>query len=49
MTYDARITAKGLWRLADPIFQLVFARVGARAVPEIRRVLGASSLDAGSP
>lgn len=42
VTYDARIAAKGLWRLADPIFQLVFTRVGARAVPEIRRFLAAS-------
>ena len=42
VTYDARIAATGLWRLADPIFQLVFTRVGARAMPEIRRFLDAS-------
>ncbi len=40
VTYDARIVPKGLWRLADPIFHLVFTRLGGRAVPEIRRFLG---------
>jgi hypothetical protein len=40
VTYDARIAPKGLWRLADPIFQLIFTRLGARAVPEIRTFLG---------
>jgi hypothetical protein len=40
VTYDARIVPKGFWRLADPIFQLIFTRLGARAVPEIRRFLG---------
>lgn len=39
VTYDARIAPTGLWRLADPIFQLVFSRVGARAVPHIRAYL----------
>ena len=42
VTYDARIVPKGLWRLADPIFQLIFTRLGARAVPEIRRFLGST-------
>jgi hypothetical protein len=39
VTYDARIVPSGIWRLADPIFQLVFARTGARAVPLIRKYL----------
>jgi hypothetical protein len=39
VTYDARIAAKGVWRLIDPIVQLVFSRIGARAVPRIRAFL----------
>jgi len=39
VTYDARIAPTGIWRLADPIFQLVFSRIGARAVPHIRAYL----------
>jgi hypothetical protein len=41
VTYDARIVPKGIWKLANPVFQLVFARIGARAVPLIRRYLDA--------
>lgn len=41
VTYDARILPRGIWKLANPIFQLVFARIGARAVPLIRRYLAA--------
>jgi hypothetical protein len=40
VAYDARIVPKGVWRLADPIFHLIFTRLGARAVPEIRAFLG---------
>lgn len=32
VTYDARILPRGIWRLADPIFHLIFSRVGARAI-----------------
>jgi hypothetical protein len=39
VTYDARIAPKGVWRLADPIFHLIFTRLGARAVPGIRAFL----------
>ena len=39
VTYDARIAPNGVWRLADPIFHLIFTRLGARAVPEIRAFL----------
>lgn len=39
VTYDARIAPKGAWRLADPIFHLIFTRLGARAVPAIRTFL----------
>lgn len=42
VTYDARIVPKGVWRLADPIFQLIFTRLGARAVPAIRTFLGST-------
>lgn len=40
VTYDACIAPRGLWRLADPIFHLIFTRLGARAVPGIRTFLG---------
>jgi hypothetical protein len=43
VTYDARIVPKGLWRLADPVFHLIFTRLGARAMPGIRAFLGAAS------
>ena len=39
VTYDARILPKGIWKLANPVFHLVFARIGGRAVPLIRRYL----------
>ena len=42
VTYDARILPTGIWKLANPVFQLVFARIGARAVPLMRRYLDAA-------
>ena len=39
VTYLARIRPHGLWRLADPVFTVVFRRIGARAIPGLRRYL----------
>lgn len=39
VTYDARIVPSGVWRLAEPLFQLVFRRIGAQAVGPLHRYL----------
>ena len=39
VTYDARILPRGVWRLADPVFKVVFGRIGARATPGLERYL----------
>lgn len=39
VTYDARILAGGIWRLADPMFAMLFRRIGARAIPGLERYL----------
>ncbi len=39
-TYDASLEPKGLLRLADPIFGLLFKRLGDNAATGLRRVLG---------
>lgn len=41
VTYDARIIPTGLWKLADPVFQVIFRRVGRRAVEPLTRYLSA--------
>jgi hypothetical protein len=39
VTYDARLVFKGLSRLADPVMQLVFNRVGRKADASLRTQL----------
>jgi hypothetical protein len=39
VTYDAVLEFRGLGRLADPLMQLVFNRVGRRAAARLREVL----------
>lgn len=39
VTYDARLVFKGMARLADPIMQLVFNRVGRKADASLRTQL----------
>ncbi len=39
VTYVARICPRGIWRLADPVFTIVFRRIGARAIPGLERYL----------
>ena len=39
VTYDARILPKGFWRIAEPIFQMIFGRVGSRAIIPLSRFL----------
>jgi Polyketide cyclase / dehydrase and lipid transport len=39
VTYDARLVFKGLARLADPLMQLVFNRVGRKADASLRTQL----------
>jgi hypothetical protein len=39
VTYDALLQFGGLGRLADPLMQLVFNRVGGRAAARLREVL----------
>lgn len=41
VTYEARIIPSGVWRLAAPILQLIFTRIGAKALPGMRRYLDA--------
>lgn len=43
VTYLARIHPRGLWRLADPVFTIVFRRIGARATPGLERYLDGHS------
>jgi hypothetical protein len=40
MTYDARLTLKGPLRIVDPVFGLLFKRLGDRAAAGLRRTLG---------
>lgn len=42
MTYDARLTLKGIARLFDPVFGLAFKRLGDNAAAGLRRELGAT-------
>jgi hypothetical protein len=37
--YDALLAFEGVGRLLDPVMQLVFARVGAKAAAGLARVL----------
>ncbi|HEX6228048.1 MAG TPA: SRPBCC family protein [Solirubrobacterales bacterium] len=39
MTYEAKLTLKGILRLADPIFGLAFKRLGDKAAAGLRREL----------
>jgi hypothetical protein len=39
VTYDARLDFSGPARLADPLMQLVFNRVGRKAEARLREVL----------
>lgn len=39
VTYDARITPKGIWKLANPLFQVIFGRIGAKVVEPLTRYL----------
>ncbi len=39
MTYDAVLAFGGLGRLADPLMQVVFNRVGRKAEARLREVL----------
>jgi hypothetical protein len=39
VTYDAMLTFSGLGRLADPLMQVVFNRVGRKAEARLREVL----------
>lgn len=39
VTYDARIFARGAWRLADPIFQVIFRRIGRRVIAPLTTFL----------
>ncbi len=41
VTYDAQLTLKGAFRLADPLLALAFKRVGDRALAGMRAKLGA--------
>ncbi len=41
VTYDARITPKGVWKLANPVFQVIFGRIGAKVVEPLTRYLSA--------
>ena len=40
MTYEARLTLKGVMRLVDPLFGLAFKRLGDNAAAGLRRELG---------
>ena len=44
VTYDARILPKGFWRIAEPIFQLIFGKVGARAIIPLSRFLDGTAV-----
>ncbi|HNH86788.1 MAG TPA: hypothetical protein PLE93_06785, partial [Solirubrobacterales bacterium] len=39
--YDARILTNGLAKVIDPLFSLIFKRVGDRAAASLRKALGA--------
>ena len=41
VTYDAVISPRGIWKLAAPILQRVFTRIGAKAIPGLRSYLDA--------
>ena len=41
VTYDANVKPKGLARILDPVFGLIFKRVGDKAVVGLRRELDA--------
>lgn len=41
ITYDAQLTLKGAFKLADPLLGLAFRQVGDRALAGMRRTLGA--------
>ncbi len=40
ITYDADLALKGPYKLANPLLQLAFKRVGARALAGLRKTLG---------
>ena len=44
VTYDARILPKGFWRIAEPIFQMIFGKVGARAIIPLSRFLDGTAV-----
>ncbi len=41
VVYDAQLDAKGIWRLADPLFAIIFRRIGDRAATGLRAGLAA--------
>lgn len=41
LDYDAQIKTSGLGRILDPVFSLIFKRVGDRAAASLRKALGA--------
>ena len=41
ITYDADLALKGPFRLVDPLLQVGFKRVGARALAGLRKTIGA--------
>jgi carbon monoxide dehydrogenase subunit G len=40
ITYDADLALKGPYKLADPLLQVAFKRVGARALSGLRKTVG---------
>jgi carbon monoxide dehydrogenase subunit G len=40
ITYDAHLSLKGAFKVADPLIGLVFSRVGDRALAGLRKTLG---------
>lgn len=47
ITYDARLTLKGLLKLADPLLALVFRRIGDRALAGMREALAFKQTESG--
>lgn len=43
MTYEARLTLKGAMRIIDPVFNLLFKRLGDNAAAGLRRQLNAGT------
>jgi hypothetical protein len=41
VTYDALIRTRGVWKLADPLFQIIFRRIGRSVVGPLTTYLSA--------